>query len=195
MEIDNRLTSFFAAIAQYAVLSADAEKAFAEQLHFRKLKKREIYLAQGDVPQKIAYISHGLLSYYSIQENGDVVIKRFFADNSFVASTAALITKKPGAFAIEALEDTLLVEFQFDQFKQLMHHHTELAFFWISYLEINWVAGKEEQEITLKYLTAKERYLDFMAKNPGLIKRLRQHHIAAYLGVTPTQLSRIRKEI
>ncbi|WP_212005269.1 Crp/Fnr family transcriptional regulator [Chitinophaga sp. HK235] len=193
--MDNRLTDFFAAMELYAPLSGDAKKAFTEHLHFRELKKHDLYLAQEDIPQKIAYISRGLLSYYRIQENGDIVIKRFFAENSFVASTAALVKKVPSMFAIEALEDTLLIEFQFDQFKQLMHNHTDLAFFWINYLEENWVARKEELEITLKYLTAKERYLDFIQNNPALAKRLRQHHIAAFLGVTPTQLSRIRKEL
>ncbi|RBL90976.1 Crp/Fnr family transcriptional regulator [Chitinophaga flava] len=180
---------------QYAPLSGDAKNAFTEHLHFRELKKHELYLVQEDIPQKIAYVSRGLLSYYRIQENGDIVIKRFFAENSFVASTAALVKRAPSMFAIEALEDTLLIEFHFEQFKQLMHNYTDLAFFWISYLEENWVARKEELEITLKYLTAKERYLDFIQNNPTLVNRLRQHHIAAFLGVTPTQLSRIRKEL
>lgn len=193
--MENRLTGLFAAMEQYAPLSEDARQAFAGLLHFRELEKKEVYLAQGEVPQKIAFVSHGLLSYYTIQENGDVVIKRFFAENSFVASTAALVKQTPGIFAIEALEDSLLMEFRFEQFKELMHQHIDLAFFWINYLEENWVARKEELEITLKYLTAKERYLDFIESNPTLVKRLRQHHIAAYLGVTPTQLSRIRKEL
>ncbi|NML39539.1 Crp/Fnr family transcriptional regulator [Chitinophaga sp. G-6-1-13] len=180
---------------QYAPLSEDAKQAFAVELHFRELKKKEVYLSQGEIPKKIAYVCSGLLSYYTIQENGDVVIKRFFAEHSFVASTAALVKQTPGLFAIEALEDSLLIEFRFEQFKQLMHHYTDIAFFWINYLEENWVARKEEQEITLKYLTARERYLNFIQNNPTLVNRLRQHHIAAFLGVTPTQLSRIRKEL
>ncbi|WP_206156105.1 Crp/Fnr family transcriptional regulator [Chitinophaga fulva] len=193
--MDNRLTGFFAAMEQYAPLSEDAKQAFAVELHFRELKKKEVYLSQGEIPKKIAYVCSGLLSYYTIQENGDVVIKRFFAEHSFVASTAALVKQTPGLFAIEALEDSLLIEFRFEQFKQLMHHYTDIAFFWINYLEENWVARKEEQEITLKYLTARERYLNFIQNNPTLVNRLRQHHIAAFLGVTPTQLSRIRKEL
>jgi hypothetical protein len=62
------------------------------------------------------------------------------------------------------------------------------------YLEKNWVVKKEPLEVSLKYETAKKRYLQ-LVENTSLYNRLKQHHIASYLGITPTQLSRIKKEI
>jgi hypothetical protein len=63
------------------------------------------------------------------------------------------------------------------------------------YLEIHWVVEKEPQEISLRYESAKSRYLQFLHQYPTLESRLKQHEIAAYLGVIPTQLSRIRAEL
>lgn len=53
---------------------------------------------------------------------------------------------------------------------------------------------KEPLEIGLKWDTAKIRYIK-LYENQKLYQRLKQHHIASYLGITPTQLSRIRKEL
>jgi hypothetical protein len=51
---------------------------------------------------------------------------------------------------------------------------------------------KEKREIELVLLEAGERYLIFQKEFPGLENRIPQYHIASYLGITPTQLSRIR---
>ncbi len=53
---------------------------------------------------------------------------------------------------------------------------------------------KEPLEINLKRESAKQRYIQ-LYQNQHLFQRLKQHHIASHLGITPTQLSRIRKEI
>jgi CRP-like cAMP-binding protein len=44
-------------------------------------------------------------------------------------------------------------------------------------------------------VSATERYLAFAARYPVLIQRLPQHQIAAYLGIAPESLSRLRKKI
>ena len=38
----------------------------------------------------------------------------------------------------------------------------------------------------------RERYEDLILKHPEIIKRVPQHYIASYLGITPISLSRIR---
>jgi predicted nucleic acid-binding protein len=40
--------------------------------------------------------------------------------------------------------------------------------------------------------TPRERYDDLIKYHPEIIKRVPQHYIASYLGITPISLSRIR---
>jgi hypothetical protein len=42
---------------------------------------------------------------------------------------------------------------------------------------------------------ATERYLKLRSKHPNIDQRIQQLHLASHLGITPTQLSRIRKEL
>jgi CRP-like cAMP-binding protein len=54
---------------------------------------------------------------------------------------------------------------------------------------------KERREATLLLDDAKTRYLNFLEEYPGLETRLKQYHIASYLGITPVSLSRVRAQL
>jgi hypothetical protein len=62
-------------------------------------------------------------------------------------------------------------------------------------MERHWIIEKEPGEIAFRHDDAMKRYRDFIRKEPDLHKRLKQHHIAAWLGITPESLSRLRKAI
>lgn len=113
---------------------------------------------------------------------------------TFVASTAAIIKDKPSDFNIIALEDCSVIKYPVKAFREMIGKYHDLALFHIHYLEKNWVVKKEPLEISLKHETARQRYLQLLENKP-LHDRLKQHHIASYLGITPTQLSRIKKDI
>jgi len=44
-------------------------------------------------------------------------------------------------------------------------------------------------------LDAEKRYLILQKEYPGIELKIPQYHIAAYLGISPTQLSRIRRDL
>ena len=59
----------------------------------------------------------------------------------------------------------------------------------------NWIIEKEEREVSLVMENATERYIKLLQKHPNIDQRIQKLHIASHLGITPTQLSRIRKNI
>jgi len=53
---------------------------------------------------------------------------------------------------------------------------------------------KQKQQIDLLTKTAEQRYVELLRKNPKIVQRIAQKHIASYLGITTQSLSRIRKK-
>ena len=53
---------------------------------------------------------------------------------------------------------------------------------------------KEQKEIEMALLDADKRYLIMREKFPSIELIIPQYHIASYLGISPTQLSRIRRK-
>jgi CRP-like cAMP-binding protein len=157
----------------------------------KKYKKNEYLLDIGQHPRKIYFVVEGLLSQNFITEEGSVGIKYFFPELRMATSLTAMLANQPSLFYIVAIEDTVVLEYDFFEFKKLLEQHMDIALFYIRYNELHWIMEKEPLEVSMRTDTANKRYDDFLKKHPNLVKRLKKHHIASYLGITPTQLSRI----
>lgn len=182
---------FFNKIRSYVNLSPEAEAAWQKLLIEKTYKKGSHFIRIGEKPAKVAFVIKGLFSQNYINENGEMTIKYFFPEGRIAGSIPATLTQTPSLFEITALEETTVLEYDFAQFKQLVADFNDVAVFYINYLERHWVIDKEPYEVSLRSDSAKVRYADFLNKYPNLVNRLKKHHIAAYLGITPTQLSRI----
>jgi CRP-like cAMP-binding protein len=192
--ISSKMDELIKQINNYHHLSPKTIEALREIFSMKFFKKNDIILRAGDVAKYYYFVKSGLLGYYTIDENGNVIYKLFFEENSFCASTSSIIQENPSKFSIVALEDSELIVYSAKAFRKLITEHHDLALFQIAYLEKNWVVKKEPLEINLKSESAKQRYIELF-ENQKLFSRLKQHQIASYLGITPTQLSRIRKEL
>ena len=133
----------------------------------------------------------GLFSQEFISESGDATIKYFFPAGRFAASVGAMLTGSPSVFSVVALEDSKVLSYDFAEFKKLTERHSDIASFYIRYMERHWILEKEPLEISFRHDTALKRYEYFLETYPGLVDRLKKHQIASYLGITPTQLSRL----
>ncbi|RYZ21129.1 MAG: Crp/Fnr family transcriptional regulator [Chitinophagaceae bacterium] len=179
-------------LTAYGPLSAESQAAITAVLRPKTYPRNSYMIRAGQRPRTVAFVCSGLFSQYFTTDNGDVIIKRFFPEGYLCSSIAALISGKPSDFSIKALEDSSVLEYDFETFRSLTRTYPDMAAAYIGYLEQHWVVEKEPLEISLRYETARTRYIDFLRQFPSLEPRLRQHEIASYLGVTPTQLSRIR---
>jgi CRP-like cAMP-binding protein len=152
-------------------------------------KKGEHFVQLGQIPTRVEF--EGLFSQSYISETGDTIIKYFFPEGRFAASVGAMLTYTPSVFSVMAVEDTKVLSYDFFEFKKLTEQCPDIASFYIHYMERHWIIEKEPLEISFRYDSARKRYNNFLNTHPGLVGRLKKHQIASYLGITPTQLSRL----
>lgn len=149
----------------------------------------------GEIPRTFSYLHRGLVRCFVCDEKGTEYNKNFFCEGSFPGSMVSLLTSSPSATIFESLEDCFLIEFDFAAYRHLLLQNNELKLFHIHYLEKHWLLSKSLKEIEMVQDDATTRYLKFIEEHPHLVKRLAQYQIASHLGITATQLSRIRKKI
>ena len=189
------LTALRATLASYAPISDDTWRDFKAFCQVKSLSKQTMLYALNTIPTSYAFIFQGLVRCFSCDEKGNEYNKMFFDEGMFPGAMTALLTSTPTKLACETLEDSILVEIDFKAYRQLMIKNDELKLFQIYYLEKNWLLAKDAREIQMAQDDATARYLHFVKQYPTLIDRLPQYQIAAHLGITPTQLSRIRKKL
>lgn len=196
MESDRRAATdaFFRKVAEYAGLDPHAREAWHGLLVERTFRKGDLLVTQGQPTRNIFFVRRGLLLQYHLSDEGEAVVKRFFLEHGFAASTSALLTGSESEFSIKALEPTTVWEYDFQKFKALVRCYPDIAAFYIHYIERHWIVEKEPLEISFRNENARGKYARFLETYPGLEGRIKQHEVAAFLGITPTQLSRIRAD-
>lgn len=182
-------------VDSYSPVSDSSWSHFKKICHFKTFQKGDIVLGFTDVSKNIYFICKGLLRTYFLDENGHMYNKNLFLEGDFAGSKASMLLEKPSDFCIEAMEDTTVIVIPYKGYRELINTYSDINAFYIAYLEQKWVIEKEQHEISLVLEDASQRYLAFLEKHPTIEQRISQYHIAAHLGITPTQLSRIKKTL
>lgn len=164
-------------------------------LKFRHYAKEDYVITAGSMTRKLYFICQGTVIIYYQDPKAKLYIKNILFENEIPAATASILKQSPSNLTIQVLEDTIMLECDFFAFRRLGQEFLELQFVYLAYLERKWVIEKEEIEIALATMGASERYLQLLREKPGVEERIPLKYIANYLGITPTQLSRIRKKL
>jgi CRP-like cAMP-binding protein len=105
-----------------------------------------------------------------------------------------MLYQTPSYFAIQALEDSQVLEVPYQEWLKLKETNRFWDLFLIRMLEKGFCV-KEKRERDLLLLDAETRYKNFLIEFPGLEHRLTWQIVASYLGIKPESLSRIRKKM
>lgn len=156
-----------------------------------QLKKNEYFVKEGGFPLKLAFVLTGVMRAFFRNKSGSEYNKTFFSPIHFAAAYSSITTQQKNLINIQCLTDCTLLVADFNQLTSLYADHPKFESLARIMAEYKF-AIKEKREIELVTLEASERYKIFKKEHPNLENLINQYHIASYLGITPTQLSRIR---
>ena len=108
-----------------------------------------------------------------------------------IGGYSSLVTQLPNTINQQALTDCDLLIGNYRKLIDLLDKHQDLERLLRKIAE-HYFVDKEKREVEIVLLEANKRYAIFQREYPQLEQLIPQYHIASYLGITPTQLSRIR---
>ncbi|SMD36329.1 cAMP-binding domain of CRP or a regulatory subunit of cAMP-dependent protein kinases [Reichenbachiella faecimaris] len=159
-----------------------------------ELKKGEYFIRKGQFAKEIAFLEAGIVRAYYINNEGKEYNKTFFSAPAIIGSYASLISKSKNAVAQQALTDCKIWKASFHEIEKLSEGNFEIERLRRIIAE-NYFLSNEKKEIEMALLDAEERYLILQEEYPGIELKIPQYHIAYYLGISATQLSRIRNKM
>lgn len=191
-------TEYFDLLKSYlekdVVISDVAFKDLVAHVTFKKFSKNEYLLRAGEISRNIYFVCKGIIVSEWPDPDGNLHIKNFFTEGDIAASTVSSLHYEPSNFNLLAIDDCLVMVIDYRKFKEVIYKHEDLKSFYIGYLERNWIVKNERRQISFAVENATDRYKSFLKNYPGLINRVSLKLISQYMGITPTQLSRIRKD-
>lgn len=177
-------------------ISLDKESISSLQNIFKlkSIKKDMFFLQEGEESKEMGIIFKGIFRSYYIDKVGNDVTKYFYSEGGVLFSYAAYLCKKDSMYYIQALEDSEILVAKISDFEKIVEGNYKLLLFYKKMID-GFLMMKEEHANSFKLLDSVGRYKQFLDGYQGLENRLKQCHIASYLGITPVSLSRIRRKI
>lgn len=183
------LTQFF---KKYVLLSDTEIEEIISKFHRQKVKKNEFVLKQGMVCKDLVFVQSGCLRLFYIHD--DIEVSVWFAlKHSSAIEMYSFISGLPSDYFLQAIEDTEILYLPKSELENLYVKHQKMQELMRKFWE-DVILNLLQRFTALQRDSAEQRYLDLLNK-PELLQSIPQKYLASFIGVTPTSLSRIKKNI
>ena len=173
-------------------ISDEDFEAFTDFLEPVSIKKKTKLLEQGKKPKCMYFVNKGLLYNFHLSADSEEHVVQIAKENYWVGDISGHNDNPSSNFNIEALENSELLELEFEKLKKafssipILERYFRLLIQNAYYHVLNKMVMTDIQ-------SAEEQYFKIMENNPDLILRTPQKIIASFIGIKPQSLSRIKK--
>ena len=167
---------------------------FVSPFEFKKIKKKEFILREGEICKFEGFVNKGCFRVYHLGDKGFEHVLFFAIEGWWITDIDSFTNQKPSQLFIEAIEDSEVLLINKLEKEKLYEALPKVEKLFRIMTQKTHVALQRRMIDNLSK-TADQRYVEFIEKYPFLTQRLTNLHIAAYLGISHEFLSKIRKKV
>lgn len=169
---------------------ADIEAYFFE----RKAKRNETLINYSTISNQFYFIVAGAVRIYSINSEG-VELSRYFAfENTFCTALPSFIDQQPSNECLQTIEPSRLLVITRNDFYKLVDKYHEFERIYRKILEFSFINNQQRIYSYLGF-TALERIQLLIKMQPDYLLRVSNKLAASYLGISPSTLSRAKRNL
>ena len=175
------------------LVSAKAAEEIAGIFSPRELKRNEFLAKEGRVYNEYFFLEKGFLRAFAYDTEGNDVTTNFYSSGQVVFEVSSFFNRTISKENFQAIIDCEGWSITYEQLNHLFHSMHEFRDFGRSIL-VKGFSTLKTRMLSMITETAEQRYDTLLKTNPEIFQHAALKHIASYLGITDTSLSRIRKE-
>jgi CRP-like cAMP-binding protein len=183
----------YSKIKSHLDLSDEETAFFVSHFAKKKVKKRQFVVQPDYTAKHRNYVVNGAFRSYVIGNDGQEHTINLAIDDWWITDSNSFIYQKPATMFVVALEDSVLLQLDFENEQKLKSHSHKFETFFRTAAErgLTFLQRRITSSLTL---TAEQRYEEFVNGYPQFLQRIPQYVIASYLGMTTEYLSKIRNK-
>ena len=159
-----------------------------------RIRKGEYLVQAGEYVTAYYFVQKGFLRSFAIDPAGLEVTTHFYAPGQMVLDAPSFLLQQPTREYLQATEGAICWGLGYDRFQELFNSIESFRNGGRSRLVQSFFSLKT-RSVAMITDSAKDRYLQLLSEQPEILQHAQLKHIASYLGITDTSLSRIRREV
>ena len=178
---------------RYSTMTHDELDVLESILVPMKFQKGEIILKEGEICDRIYWVTKGLVRQF-YYKNGKDLTEYMAAENTVCMCIESLFNEEPTHLQIMAIEPTVLYLIPKAELEAVAMKSVNIQILYRKILEESLILSQKHADM-LRFESAQDRYQKLVKRNPQLVLRAPLVYIASYLQMTPETLSRVRNSV
>lgn len=154
-----------------------------------EFKRREIITREGQTERYLYFVLEGIQRSYRAHEDKEHVLA-FTYPPSFSGIPGSFLTQSPSKYFLESVTESRMIRVRYKKFNNLIESDRQLERLFRKATELI-LAGVLDRHYELLAHTIEERFKLFTKRSPHLLTMVPHKHIASYLGIDPTNFSKL----
>jgi len=175
------------------LVSIATSEEIARNFAPKEIIKNDFLLKEGKIANDYFFLENGFMRAFAYDTEGNDITTNFYSSGQVVFEVSSFFNRTLSKENIQAVDDCTGWYITYEQLNILFHSLPEFRDFGRSIL-VKGFAALKVRMLSMITETAEQRYDTLLKVNSEIFQHAPLKHIATYLGITDTSLSRIRKE-